>query len=1171
MPKITPYTQTQAFQYQPLGLSALAAPMAAMQQSLDVTKEAIRDTDFDMDTLSEDKDAGKIRIQEYKDARDELLENLLKTNNYSDAAVKIKKLNKLYNKDPERTAYETNKAKYAEAKEVMKKKLEDERIEQYQYDLWDYRARVKYAEQGGASYDRATGDYNPIDVKPLGDNLEAEILKITADWGKMSEESIYESFVNKYGIENLDPTTIANLKRKYKGSDPELKQQLYDLLSSSDRFQNYWKEAAELDYFNTIRKSYGATPASEEGQENLNKFNEEQIQKRRKYYSDALENTKDKGQIKTIKKQQTELEKTIEEASKMGTLNELAESLYIQDYINDRQVGVSGGIGDLRSMEEITYDAFGTLDTDGTKKKKEKLQEIRDTKITTKVTPLQEEPSVTVPTMSGGYATTDIVQEMYPGGMSSRTMQANEAAREKMLEATNMKRISNFKNEDLEGGKLYSTIGENLADAEMSPLIAEMESDAPGSARAYTTDFTGALSGLVKVTDGVGTLLDQATTSSIQAKNLESQLEEARTLYNGASDDEKLKLKEEIKELNKEILAKYAVTSNMEQDIVELIQGAIDKGDKEIIDLFNANDKNHVKTARAWKDANKKKLEAFNQKLEDAKTAKTNIGNQNYWYVVTDDNGKDQVYYNNIDHTQEDRYTTEAHEAYESFSDAYFNSNPEGALFSGINGFDPKIALHGGTPGSPANRREGLNMSGYSKAIGMGKEYETFEDWAKDKYNPKATLRSIYEEEIENKYSSFDPIGAESFNDFYNEYYTPKAVMPTSVMLDDNVALVSPFIVTGAQGTAEGEGGILGNDPLTNDGVDVFMSDPTLGPTPRVTKQAMSNEIFGFDYQAYGKDNISYVGAISEVEYIEGLGTNATKTVDRNIDDLVYAASNNNTTDELIAKRIKERIGALRSPINLNGVTYTYEEITDAFDGSGTTQKHNTLKRDFINAYKASNPSTVYLGWKNISTKPDIEAGEYLQEAFEAVDENIAAKREMGKEDVDTYDAAVNNFAHVFLRSDFQNRYLKYLSKAQTLMNNLSSDSDFTDLTTESANYYQDSEISLPKDLTLSDGTALKAGQKVEGLKSYSLTYVMETGRHGEKYMAAKVIELFTPIVGGLVDRKSQFQVGAPQQFTLDSNISPEELFALEFQFGIGSQNEAAYAGKDRVVPPMFR
>lgn len=1171
MPKITPYTQTQAFQYQPLGLSALATPMAAMQQSLDVTKEAIRDTDFDMDTLSTDETAGKIRIQEYKDARDELLENLLKTNNYSDAAVKIKKLNKLYNKDPERTAYETNKAKYAEAKAEMKKKLEDERIEQYQYDLWDYRARVRYAEQGGAGYDRATGDYNPIDVKPLGDNLEAEILKITADWGKMSKESIYESFLDKYQIKNLDFETIANLKRKYKGSDPELKQQLYDLLSSSDRFQNYWKEAAELDYFNTIRKSYGATPASEEGQENLDKFNEEQIQKRRKYYSDALKDTKDKGQRETIEKQQTELEETIKKASEMGTLNEVAESLYIQDYINDRQIGVSGGIGDLRSMEEITYDTFGTLDTDGTKKKKEKLQEIRDTKITTKVTPLQEEPSVTVPTMSGGYATTDIVQEMYPGGMSSRTEQENEAAREKMLEATNMKRIGNFKNEDLEGGKLYSTIGENLADAEMSPLIAEMESDAPGSARAYTTDFTGALSGLVRVTDGVGTLLDQATEYKFSAESLEWEKAALVSRHKTASDAEKPKLKEEIKEINKEIIAKYGVAANMEQDIVELIQGAINKGDKEIIDLFNANDKNHVKTARAWKDANKKKLEAFNQKLEDAKTAKTNIGNQNYWYVVTDDSGKDQVYYNNIDHTQEDRYTTEAHEAYESFSDAYFNSNPKGKLFSGINGFDPEIALHGGTPGSPANRREGLNMSGYSKAIGLGKEYETFENWAKDKYNPKATLRSIYEEEIENKYSSFDPVGAESFIDYINENYTPKAVMPTSVMLDDNAGKVAPIILIGAQGTAEGEGGVLGNDPLTNDGVEVFVSDPTLGPTPRLTKEAIDHEIFGFDYQAYGKDNISYVGSISEVEYIEGLGTNATKTVDRNKDNLVYAASNKNTTDELIAKRIKERIAALKSPQTLNGVTYTYDEMVEAFDGSGTTQRHNTLKRDFINAYKASNPPTAYLGWQNVSARPDIEAGEYLQKAFEAVDENIAANREMGKEDVDTYDAAVNNFAHVFLRSDFQNRYLKYLSKAQTLMNNLSSDSDFTDLTTESANYYQDSEISLPKDLTLSDGTALKAGQKVEGLKSYSLTYVMETGRHGEKYMAAKVIELFTPIVEGLVDAKSQFQVGAPQQFTLDSNISPEELFALEFQFGIGSENEAAYAGKDRVVPPMFR
>lgn len=1151
MPKITPYTQTTAFQYQPLGLEGFAQPLAQMQQSLDVTKSAIQDTDFDMDTLSVDDPAAKMRIKQYKDTRDELLENLLKTNNYSDAAVKIKKLNKLYNKDPERTAYETNKAKYLESKEEMKRKLKEGEIEQYQFDQWDFRTRNKYAEQGGAGFDPTTGDYNPIDATPLGTNLEAEILKITADWGKMSEQNIYETFVNKFGVENLDPTTVANLKQKYKSSDPELKQQLYRLLSSSDRFQNYWKEAAELDYYNTTRKQYGASPYSKAGQESLNEFNLEQIEKRRQYYKNEKSKVKHKEDLEQINNLENKLEGYISEAEKKGTLNQLAESLYIEDYINSRMGDISGVAGDLLDMEEITYSTIGTIDGGG-KEAKEQLDKIKDRKIHTKVSGLSTDEGRMVPTAEGGFTQADIVHDVYPLGMTSMGVDKIEEINENLRNTVDIKNITSGKS-DAPGATLYENIGMNVANAELSPLLASMDEE---TRKSYTTDFSNAIARVAQVGDGIGTLLDERNQATLRVDELQGTIDQTVKAYNKAgSDREKAELKERIKELNIQQKVNLVAAQNEEQDIIEFINGAVNKGDKEIIKLFNDNNKDYIETARKLREANYSKLKNFNRKLKEAGEGTTSLGGQDVWYLDKDN----KIYFNNFKY--DDAQSLESRLAYNKLLEE-LTSTDENASIKQTNGmfFNPsQLTPNSGLGSTYRNMNE---QTWYPE--GAEPSIESFAANIKDK---KAETKTIIDNAIKTGFKELKPIGGNSWNDFYNERYTPKSVKPTAVILTDEVAAYAPDINLAAKGTSEGEGGILGRDPLTAAGVEVYVSDPTIGPTPMLTKESIvRNPIVGFDYKSYGKENISYVGSIQEVNYQTADGTEK----DERANDLIFAVNSNITTDADIAARIKERLNDLRSGVTImrgeQAFNFSYEDIKDAFGDGADTQRAQTIKRDLINAYKASNPATAYIGYEGSSLNPSADAARSLEKDFTNIEKVIASKGELDDDSLAAYDNAVHNFAHIFLRTDFQNKYLKYLGKAQTLMNNMRGDTDFVDLTAEAANYYEEEERTLPEDIVLSDGTVIPAGQKIDGLRSYGLSYVKEGGQ-----MAAKVTEFFTPIVNGNVDINAQFQLSGSKQFPLSNNITPEELFSLEFKFGIGSQDEAVYSGKDRIVPPMFR
>jgi len=84
----TPVDTPLQYQYKPLNLMAFAEPLMKMQEKYDLTKSAIEDSDVKATALQWAEDPEKARALEevYRAKRDELVQNLIETKNYTQAS-----------------------------------------------------------------------------------------------------------------------------------------------------------------------------------------------------------------------------------------------------------------------------------------------------------------------------------------------------------------------------------------------------------------------------------------------------------------------------------------------------------------------------------------------------------------------------------------------------------------------------------------------------------------------------------------------------------------------------------------------------------------------------------------------------------------------------------------------------------------------------------------------------------------------------------------------------------------------------------------------------------------------------------------------------------------------------------------------------------------------------
>lgn len=177
----TPYSTPIQFEYKPLNLAAFAVPLAQMQEKFDVTQALINESDVDLSHLDFGTDPIKAaELKEtYRQKRDELAKNLVESGNYTQAATKLKELNRLWQTDPERKALEYNYAARQKYMEEQQKRMEKGEITRDQYYQDIARKDREYTSGQGTYWQHdpnlEKGKYNLYGTKARLTDLEKEL------------------------------------------------------------------------------------------------------------------------------------------------------------------------------------------------------------------------------------------------------------------------------------------------------------------------------------------------------------------------------------------------------------------------------------------------------------------------------------------------------------------------------------------------------------------------------------------------------------------------------------------------------------------------------------------------------------------------------------------------------------------------------------------------------------------------------------------------------------------------------------------------------------------------------------------------------------------------------------------------------------------------------------
>ena len=143
---ITPYSTPLQYEYKPLNLIAFAEPLSKMQEQFDLVKATIDESDFDITHLpfGTDPERAKELLKLVESKRDELAQSLAETKNYKQAATKLKRLNTLWQEDPEVNALKANYDKYAADVQLAKDNVKSGYWNQTYADQWLNRAKREY-------------------------------------------------------------------------------------------------------------------------------------------------------------------------------------------------------------------------------------------------------------------------------------------------------------------------------------------------------------------------------------------------------------------------------------------------------------------------------------------------------------------------------------------------------------------------------------------------------------------------------------------------------------------------------------------------------------------------------------------------------------------------------------------------------------------------------------------------------------------------------------------------------------------------------------------------------------------------------------------------------------------------------------------------------------------
>lgn len=330
---ITPYSTPTQYQYKPLNLMAFAEPLMKMQEKFDLTKAALEESDVKATALQFAQDPIRAKELEtiYRTKRDELIANLMETKNYTQAASKLKQLNKLYQQDPERVALETNYNTFVERDKEEAARVAKGDLLPQEYQQWRRDEIAKFETLGGTSYKQdatnPTGTYNPITGK-VGRmiNMQKDFDEVKFKAATAMKAKEWDSGLAALGI---DPTSqdAKYVKQSFEKLSPqEIDDAVENYMRSLERFKPWLQEKASYDFKDILRANDGGASynkvASELLQRNYqaNEATIKDLEKKKKTDTD---------EYKTALENREFLNQQLEEPNQ-----NVIQSLFTQNYMN---------------------------------------------------------------------------------------------------------------------------------------------------------------------------------------------------------------------------------------------------------------------------------------------------------------------------------------------------------------------------------------------------------------------------------------------------------------------------------------------------------------------------------------------------------------------------------------------------------------------------------------------------------------------------------------------------------------------------------------------------------------------------------------------------------------------------------------------------------------------
>ena len=356
---VTPYSTPIKTEYKPMGYEAFAQPLSAMQAQFDTTKTALDAADFALARLGQDDDKAEEKVKMAEEDRDALVNNLMSTGNYRQAAQKLMELNKKYNKDDENLAIKGNHEKYTAAKKDFREKVDKGYYSESDFKLWDFKTRNQFK---GTNFDPSTKDYTAINTNMLTENKEKEMMDLTLKVAGMAPEQGYETLQN---LGMIDPFTKRELENqvKYKDRD-QISGEIERFIRNSDQFKDFVRERGDLEwYYNTSNDP--------EFQDNFVDQSIGLLDGQIKSYTDYAAQATDANQKKQAAEQIAKLQKDklalVGEADKSvqeGTYDAFAKDLWMKQV--DGKFGRLGFTGaDIVDYRNTGFEIKDTVDDAG--------------------------------------------------------------------------------------------------------------------------------------------------------------------------------------------------------------------------------------------------------------------------------------------------------------------------------------------------------------------------------------------------------------------------------------------------------------------------------------------------------------------------------------------------------------------------------------------------------------------------------------------------------------------------------------------------------------------------------------------------------------------------------------------------------------------------------------